>query len=188
MPQSQSFTVTARGGLLRVLQTPCQIAQGFDPTGAGPHPPFVEFQAIWDTGATASVITQAVVDACALKPIGMVQTHGVHGTELSEVYLVNIRLPQGVAFMHIQVTKGKLFGEANVLIGMDIITSGDFSITNKGGVTIFSFRIPSQTHVDFVKEHQIQEQFERSAKNQTDSFAPETPDTPPFKKRRQIWP
>jgi len=152
MPNSQSFTVTAQGGLLAVLQTVCHLCQGFNPADGGAHPQFLEYQAIWDTGATASVITQAVVDACGLKPIGMVQTHGVHGTELSEVYLVNIRLPQGVAFMHVQVTKGKLVGGANVLIGMDIIAQGDFAVTNKGGITVFSFRVPAQTHIDFVKE------------------------------------
>lgn len=152
MPSSQSFTVIAQGGLLEVLQTACHICQGFDPAGGGAHPQFFEYQAIWDTGATASVITQAVVDACGLKPIGVVQTHGVHGTELSEVYLVNIRLPQGVAFMHVQVSKGKLVGGANVLIGMDIITQGDFAVTNKAGTTVFSFRLPAQTHIDFVKE------------------------------------
>ncbi len=112
----------------------------------------MEYQAIWDTGATASVITQAVVDACGLQPIGVVQTHGVHGTQLSDVYLVNIRLPQGVGFMHVEVTKGQLVGGADVLIGMDIITSGDFSVTNKGGITKFSFRVPSQAHTDYVKE------------------------------------
>lgn len=161
MPNSNSFTVTAKGGVLRVLQTACKISQGFDPAGGGAHPPLVEYQAIWDTGATASVITQAVVDACGLQPIGVVQTHGVHGTQLSDVYLVNITLPNGVGFMHIEVTKGQLVGGADVLIGMDIITSGDFSVTNKGGTTTFSFRVPSEVHTDYVKEHreaQIREQ------------------------------
>ena len=36
---------------------------------------------------------------------------------------------------------------------MDIITSGDFSITNKNGITVFSFRYPSITEVDYVQEH-----------------------------------
>ncbi len=42
---------------------------------------------------------------------------------------------------------------ADVLIGMDIITQGDVAITNLGGNTVFSFRIPSQKQVDFVQEH-----------------------------------
>jgi len=107
--------------------------------------------AIWDTGATASVITQEVVDTCGLKPTGMMQVHGVGGPELAETFLVNIGLPNGVGFANVEVTKGKILG-SQMLIGMDIITAGDFSITNMGGRTVFSFRIPSVRTVDFVKE------------------------------------
>ena len=35
---------------------------------------------------------------------------------------------------------------------MDIITRGDFAVTNRGGKTTFSFRIPSQADIDFVKD------------------------------------
>jgi hypothetical protein len=154
MQQSHSFTVTAQGGLLRVLKTRCGVWQGFDPANGGVPPVPVEFEAIWDTGATASVITQRVVDACGLQPIGMVEVHGVHGTRPAEVYLVNIGLPNRVAFQDIRVTKGDLgAGDCDLLIGMDIISCGDFSVTNKDGVTIFSFRVPSLASTDFVLEH-----------------------------------
>jgi len=33
---------------------------------------------------------------------------------------------------------------------MDIITQGDFAVTNHNGVTKFSFRTPSMEHIDFV--------------------------------------
>lgn len=158
MPNSSSFTLAAHGGLLRVLQTKCHISQGFNPlNGASPPPPpLVEFDAIWDTGATASAITQYVVDQCGLQPTGMTQVQGVHGKNTVETYLVNIFLPNKVAIQHVQVTKGDLGGGAHALIGMDIITLGDFCITNKDGQTIFSFRVPSQYQVDYVKEHNAQ--------------------------------
>jgi hypothetical protein len=35
---------------------------------------------------------------------------------------------------------------------MNIISRGDFAVTNKGGITKFSFRIPSLVHIDFVEE------------------------------------
>ena len=35
---------------------------------------------------------------------------------------------------------------------MDIIASGDFSVTNLDGKTIFSYRHPSIKHIDYVKE------------------------------------
>ena len=37
----------------------------------------------------------------------------------------------------------------DILMGMDIITLGDFGISNFDGKTQFSFRLPSQEHVDY---------------------------------------
>ncbi len=147
-----SFTVSA-DGLLNVLKTSCHISQAFNHANGDPAPPRSDFVAIWDTGATASVITQEVVDACGLKPIGMTQVHGVGGLVNCEVYLVSVTLPNNLTVPEVRVTKGNLGPDTGVLIGMDIISLGDFSITNKDAKTIFSFRVPSMHHVDFVKEH-----------------------------------
>ena len=122
------------------------------PGDAHPQPKASDFTAIWDTGATASVITQAVVDACGLQPTGMVQVRGVHGVAQSETFLVNIYLPNLVVFPGLRVTRGELAG-ADILIGMDVINRGDFAVTNLGGRTMFSFRYPSLAHIDFVDEH-----------------------------------
>ena len=39
-----------------------------------------------------------------------------------------------------------------VLIGMDIISLGDFAVTNLNNKTWFTFRMPSVARLDFVKE------------------------------------
>jgi uncharacterized protein YchJ len=49
------------------------------------------------------------------------------------------------------VTEGTISG-GDVLIGMDIITRGDFAVTNSDGRTTFSYRWPSTKRIDFVKE------------------------------------
>ena len=49
------------------------------------------------------------------------------------------------------VTTGKLNG-IDFLIGMDIITLGDFSVTNLNGKTTFSFRYPSCETINYVKQ------------------------------------
>jgi hypothetical protein len=152
MPQSSSFTVKAIGGRLRVLQTQCRIAAAFDPA-VQPLPTGSEFLAIWDTGATNSVVTQKAIDACGLKQIGLAQVSGVGGTTTEPTYLVSIQLPQGVGFNPVQVTRGILGHGSDVLIGMDIITMGDMVITNKNGTTIFSFCVPSIRQTDYVEEH-----------------------------------
>jgi hypothetical protein len=39
-----------------------------------------------------------------------------------------------------------------VLIGMDVIGSGDLAITNHNGKTTFTFRVPPCEEIDFVAE------------------------------------
>ena len=90
-----------------------------------------------------------MVDACGLVATGIAQVGGVHGIEQAETYLVNIALPAMVLVPVIRVIKGDLSG-GDILIGMDIINRGDFAVTNYGGTTKFSFRVPSQGHIDFV--------------------------------------
>jgi hypothetical protein len=111
----------------------------------------VQFDAIWDTGATASVITQGVIDACGLTPTGIARVHHVKGSSLAETYLVNIGLPNAVGYSAVRVTKGEFVG-GDILIGMDIIGTGDFTVTNFDGFTKFSFRYPSVGHIDFVAD------------------------------------
>ena len=154
-PPSHSFTVTANG-VLRVLMTQCQVCVGHLPEQIPPDLQKHGFNAIWDTGATGSVITRQVVQACGLIPTGMRRMHGVQGVHDSLTYLVNIVLPNSVQMANVDVTEGMLPGGAagDVLIGMDIIVKGDFAVTNKGGTTKFSFRLPSLVHTDYVHEHQ----------------------------------
>lgn len=152
--QFNAFTVKSNGGLLRTLQTNCHACAAFDPAVVAEkdRPPLFEFIAIWDTGASGSAVTQDVVDRCGLKPIGITQVHGVHGMQQVPQFLVNLGLPNGVGVIGIKATLGQLRG-AHILIGMDVISRGDFSITNVRGNTTFSFRIPSVSTVDYVKEH-----------------------------------
>jgi hypothetical protein len=146
-----AFTAKATG-ITNVLTTACGVAQVANVAPGAQVD--LKFQAIWDTGATSSVISQAVVDACGLAPIGMSRVHGVSGVSLTEVYLVAVFLPNGVCFSPLRVTKGNLGASCQVLIGMYFIASGDFSVTNAGGKTVFSYRHPSQATIDYVQEHQ----------------------------------
>ena len=135
-----------------------------EPWGEGDPPPTSEeLVAVWDTGATSSVISQQVVDACGLKPISRAKVRGVSGDFETSVFLVGIYLPNGVAFGEVPVTLGEC-GDADVLIGMDIISVGDFAVTNLGGRTTFTFRIPSQSDIDF--SEQAQRSFRRRRRRQ----------------------
>ena len=127
-------------------------------------PSLTPFKALWDTGATISAITQGVVSECHLTPIDTAMVYGIGGPELAEVYLVNIALPNRVVFTKTRVTKAKSIEGGDVLIGMDIINKGDFAITHPSGKTQFTFRIPPQADIDFVKEDQPENQRERMSR------------------------
>lgn len=153
MEGSHSITLISENGLLKVLKTECHVSQGFDPTKGTPDCDIIKFSAIWDTGATNSVITPRLVKACGLEPVGVVNVRTVHGTRQSNRYIVNVTtLPNNFMFSEVLVTEGDLTPGEDLLIGMDIITTGDFSITNKNGITCFSFRVPSQHHIDYVDD------------------------------------
>lgn len=153
MPKSSSFS-TRSNGLRNELRNECGISVAFDPASPPTAPDIKKFSAIWDTGATNSVIMQRVVDALGLIPIGIANVGGIHGVGRCEVYLVNVYLPNGVNFSGVQVTKGNI-GGCDMLVGMDIISTGDFVVTNFEGKTIFCFRHPSSAAIDFVAEHQV---------------------------------
>jgi uncharacterized protein YchJ len=145
-----AFT-TAYSRVVRVLTTEAHVGPPHDPRAGEPPPPLKSFQAIWDTGASASVITQQVVEALGLKPIGMTQVRHVQGVAEAEQYLITLRLPSNVGIAALRVTKGILSAGADMLIGMDVIANGDFAVTNFAGQTKLSFRLPSCEHIDFVQ-------------------------------------
>lgn len=105
-----------------------------------------------------SVVTQKVVDTCGLKPFTVQKVQGAYGgVEVRHAFLVNFGLPNKIAIPNVKVVLGEP-GGTDILIGMDIITLGDFAVTNKGGVTVFAFRIPSISVIDYVEEANRQRQ------------------------------
>ena len=82
---------------------------------------------------------------------------GVHGAADANAYLIKLTLPNDVVFPSLMVTEGSLGEEIGVLIGMDVISCGDFAVTNRDNRTIFTFRMPSIARHDYVKEHEASE-------------------------------
>jgi hypothetical protein len=131
-----------------------------------------KFQALWDTGATNTSISQRVVQQCALKPIGMTEVSTASGKHTVPTYVVDVYLPNMVRATDVLVVEGDL-DSCDVLVGMDIIGKGDFAVTNYDGQTAFSFRIPSQKRINFVAEleEQVKRQDQAQRKNQSRSQA-----------------
>lgn len=133
------------------LMTPCGVgaaqlaSEPFSVSG------FLQHNALWDTGATASVISTEVVKQLGLAPISQCKTYHAQGESIVNVYLVDLILPNKLRVKDVRVTEGRLNG-FGLLIGMDIINLGDFALTHKNNQTVFSFQIPSTHEYDFVKQ------------------------------------
>lgn len=103
-------------------------------------------------------ITSKVATELGLKPSGKVKVRGVGPAGSSQehdsnTYLVNVFLPNNVGLAGVRVSENAVEG-CDVLIGMDVITTGDLAITNHNGKTTFSFRVPLCEEIDFVAEIQ----------------------------------
>lgn len=145
----QSFKIEYPGVVNKLLSH-CVVCRAFNPTVPN-RPLGRQYNAIWDTGATNSVITNKVAKELGLVPIGFTEVNHAEGVSHNvPVYLVNIELPNQVGFPMMRVTEG-ILGDVDVLIGMDIIQSGDFKIENGGGKTAFTYSVPPANPIPIVK-------------------------------------
>jgi predicted aspartyl protease len=102
----------------------------------------IKVRALWDTGATGSAITPEVAKKLNLVPINRTRVSGVNSVSMVDVVEVSIGLPNKVMVENVNVMVCNLNQKIDILIGMDIILTGDFSISNGEGKTLFSFAIP----------------------------------------------
>ena len=118
----------------------------------------IECKALWDTGASRSMIDKNFASQLELNPLGLpVTIHTAGGDRQTNLYSVNIYLPNDVVFQRVKVVEGELARHrgdegCELLIGMDLISKGDFAVTNFDGNTCMSFRFPPSGHIDFVRE------------------------------------
>lgn len=117
------------------------------------QPPITEVLSIWDTGATCTVISKQLAAQIGLIPTGKTTIKGVNHTTEENTYLVNVYLPNKVCIMYVKIAEvPALSNGAGMLIGMDIIGSGDFSVYTENEKTVMTYRFPSIGGVDFVVE------------------------------------
>lgn len=145
----KSFTLKSQSIEIRLI-TPIEICQSHAQTSTEPHPPVIKASGLWDTGASCTTITSGLATALGLTPIGFETVYHANGSCIAKKYKVNIILPNGIEIPMLDVLEGNLHG-FDILIGMDIITQGDFAITHSDGKTTFTFRIPSVEKLDFVR-------------------------------------
>ncbi len=109
--------------------------------------------AMWDTGALYTVVSRRVVEKLSLAPIDRGIAYTVQGSYDASIYLLDLMLPNRMLVRALRVSEGD-FDDCDILVGMDVIRLGDFSVTNLYN-TVFSFRIPSEGTPPVPNEHCI---------------------------------
>lgn len=138
-----------------VLKTPVKISNTINGCE-------IKSLAIWDTGATNSVITKSAAQQLGLKAVSMAYVNGVHGGKFVNVYQVTITLNNENISITTRVTECEELSatkDTALLIGMNIINMGDLCISNFEGKTVMTFRVPSLTRIDFVEELKLHNKY-----------------------------
>lgn len=109
--------------------------------------------ALWDTGATGTCISTKLAQSLAMVPTGKMNINTPAGSKIVNTYLADIALPNNVEVKDVSVCDSDIGNQGiDMLIGMDIILMGDFSVSSFGGKTTFTFRIPSKQITDYVQQ------------------------------------
>ncbi|MCL2282810.1 MAG: retroviral-like aspartic protease family protein [Fibromonadales bacterium] len=107
----------------------------------------LKVRALWDTGATNTMVSKKVADTLGLKKTGEISVRSFTGEKIVNLYYLRLLLAGGFT-KDLQVLELSEIKEADVLIGMDVIGYGDFIFTLKKEYNIdrakIYFRSPSK--------------------------------------------
>ena len=134
-----STYIKAFKGKVGILRTEIRIASSL---GKTPKSKGLPCDAIWDTGATMTVVDRRAARSLGLVPVDRCYVATANGRYEAPVYLIDVLLPNQVLLEGVSATGGSLH-DCQALIGMDIITLGDFLVTNAPDTNLL-FRIPSE--------------------------------------------
>lgn len=139
----------------QVILTECGVCKDFDPDDpeAVSGAQYISVNALWDTGCSGVAISQRVIDALGLVGNGVTDVHNAGETYQSQYYPIAVKLPNNTNVHFLRATLAKTHG-FDILIGMQIISKGDFAVTNYEGQMCMTFRIPSIKRENFVAENE----------------------------------
>ncbi len=105
-------------------------------------PQYRRYTAIWDCGSSGTRISQKVVRDLRLKAFDTIPVREFEANEkIREVFFLSIALSPDIVFTDIRVTNGYFPPDFDVIIGLDLITQGDFRLRNENGKTVIEFLV-----------------------------------------------
>lgn len=109
-------------------------------------------KAFWDTGATGSCISARAARQLGLVPFAKVQLRGVDSSLRKNVYVARLNIgPYTFNFQQL-AEYSDVHADTDLCIGMDIIGSGDFSLTRKQGKMVLRYQLPPQYIANFAQK------------------------------------
>ena len=149
------FTVRYEGQQREIITECCVVNPLLDPDYLEGRTSFPDnpdhsrqYKALWDTGASCSAVNFRVVQELGLPPVGLTSVAGVTGSEVVYTYHLVIRSPRRV--FHFLEFVPAIEMKDEVIIGMDVIASGDFAFCEGN---LFSYCYPSfHNPVEFGKK------------------------------------
>lgn len=119
-------------------------------------------KALWDTGAMVTCISTELAVRLGLLAIDETMVVGANNEPFkAPTYCVQVKMGSFVIPIHTVVGLPMEGNGHDIIIGMDIISKGDLSITNYSGRTVLSFRTPSLEVIDYVSEIDLQKKCNR---------------------------
>lgn len=134
-------------GIIEAIVSECRICPAVDfKKGEIPSKVYTSQKAVWDTGATSTLISSKIVKELGLQVYGKSGFSSANGVVETNVYEIHLGVPPaGVVCNVLALEKDN--EDYEVVIGMDVISKGDFTFSNYEGHSTFSFRLPSQEEI-----------------------------------------
>ena len=112
-----------------------------------------EVMAQWDTGAIYSSISRELVNKLGIILEGKYKVDSTNHSQILDSCNILMLINDTIAFPVKAMVVDNIHNTGiDLLIGMDIISQGDFVISTYEGTTCFSFRVPSKGLIDFSNE------------------------------------
>lgn len=103
---------------------------------------FATDKAMWDTGATITIATHRIAKEFDADPVDTGTSISATDRSDSDIYLATLELPGGIVFENVEVWDIDLeVHNADIVIGMDIISQGRLVVETVNGIPMFSFEI-----------------------------------------------
>ena len=145
---SDSITVKS-SKRLSYITTNVGVSFPFDVNNISQPPKPYTTAALWDTGSSHCFITKSLATSLALHPTDKALVEHAMGRTFENVYFATLQITEKY-YIEIELTECQsINNNFEIIIGMDVINQGNFAITNQEGMTTFSFRLPSETTINF---------------------------------------